>query len=135
VTPTGVTGRVSGVAKPTSIEEYLSALPEQRRAVIEQFRSIAREAAPSATEVIAYDMPSLRQNGRYLVSFGAFRGHYSLFPASHVIQSELGQEVALYVYGKGTFRFPESKPVPFELVRRIIRLRVREVSAGRNGQE
>ncbi len=123
------------MAKPGSVDEYLDALAPARRAVFEELRAAAREAAPNATELISYDMPALRQHNRFVVSYGAFRGHYSLFPSSVVVRTELGEDIAPYLYGKGTIRFPESQPIPLDLVRRVVRLRVREVSAGRNGQD
>ena len=121
--------------KHASVAEYLAALPPDRRAVFEELRAAALESAPNATEAIAYDMPALRQHDRFVVSYGAYKGHYSLFPSSHVVRTELGDDIAPYLYGKGTIRFPEKEPIPLELVRRVVRLRVREVSAGRNGQD
>jgi uncharacterized protein YdhG (YjbR/CyaY superfamily) len=123
------------MAKPGSVDEYLAALSPERRTIFEALRAAARESAPNATESIAYDMPALKQHNRFVCSYGAYRGHYSLFPASHVVQSELGADLAPYVYGKATIRFPESKPIPLDLVRRVVKLRVREVSAGRNGKD
>jgi uncharacterized protein YdhG (YjbR/CyaY superfamily) len=123
------------MAKPASVNDYLAALSPQRRPIFEALRAAAREAAPNASESIAYDMPALKQHDRFVCSYGAYRGHYSLFPASHVVQSELGDELAPFLYGKATIRFPESKPIPLDLVRRVVKLRVREVSASRNGQD
>jgi uncharacterized protein YdhG (YjbR/CyaY superfamily) len=123
------------MAKPTTVDEYLAALSPERREKFEGLRAAAREAAPNATESIAYDMPALRQHDRFVVSYGAYKGHYSLFPSSHVVRTELGDDIAPYLHGKGTIRFPEKEPIPLELVRRVVRLRVREVSAGRNGKD
>src|SRR3954452_7518 len=123
------------MAKPTSVDDYLAALPPDRRAKFEGLRAAAREAAPNATEAIAYDMPALKQHDRFVVSYGAYKGHYSLFPSSAVVRAELGDEITPYLYGRGTIRFPEKEPIPLDLVRRVVKLRVREVSAGRNGKE
>src|SRR4051795_7745506 len=120
------------MAKPGSVREYLDALAPERRPMFEALRAAAREAAPNATEGISYNMPALKQHDRFVVSYGAYKGHYSLFPSSAVVRAELGDEIAPYLYGRGTIRFPESEPIPLELVRRVVKLRVREVSAGRN---
>jgi uncharacterized protein YdhG (YjbR/CyaY superfamily) len=121
------------MTKPTSVEEYFDGVPDQQRAVLEQLRSTIREAAPDATEAIAYDMPAFRQNGRFLVSYAAFRDHCSLFPASDAVMAELGDEVRPYFSGKGTLRFDSNDPIPASLVRRIVEVLVRENTARPRG--
>ena len=88
-------------------------------------------AAPDATETIAYDMPALRLDGRFLVSWSAFRNHYSLFPASEAVVAELGDDIAPYLAGSGTIRFPADRPIPEDVVTRVVRTRVTEVRNGR----
>ncbi len=118
------------MAKPPSVEAYLATLAPPAREVIDAIRATARAAAPEADEVIAYDMPALRLRGRYLVSYAAYRRHYSLFPWNPFVVAEVG-EAALgpFMAGRGTIQFPASKPVPLDLVRRVVEARVREVSA------
>jgi uncharacterized protein YdhG (YjbR/CyaY superfamily) len=115
------------MAKYHDVEEYMEHLPDDRRAVMEQLRTTIRSAAPDATEVISYNMPAFRLGGRFLVSYDAFNRHYSLFPWSDGIVEELGGEMQPYAVGKGTIRFPADKPIPFELVTRIVKIRNREV--------
>jgi uncharacterized protein YdhG (YjbR/CyaY superfamily) len=117
------------MTKPTSVDAYLAGVPAKPRAVLEQIRSTIREAAPDATEAIAYDMPAFRRNGRFLVSYAAFRDHCSLFPASDAVMAELGDEVRPYFSGKGTLRFDADDPIPASLVRRIVAVLVRENAA------
>jgi uncharacterized protein YdhG (YjbR/CyaY superfamily) len=117
------------MTKPASVEEYLDGVPPKPRAVLEQIRSTIRAAAPEATEAIAYDMPAFRRNGRFLVSYAAFRDHCSLFPASDAVMAELGDEVRPYFSGKGTLRFDAEDPIPASLVRRIVEILVRENGA------
>jgi uncharacterized protein YdhG (YjbR/CyaY superfamily) len=74
-------------------------------------------------------MPGLRLDGRFLVSYAAFKKHYSLFPASEVVVEALGDELRPYLAGKGTIRFPADKPIPADLVTRIVRTRVDEHTA------
>lgn len=100
--------------------------PEQRTALGE-LRATVNAAAPDATESIAYQMPALRSDGgQFLVSYAAFKNHYSLFPASDRVVTTLGAELTPYLAGKGTIRFPASRPIPLDLVRRIVEIRVVE---------
>jgi uncharacterized protein YdhG (YjbR/CyaY superfamily) len=96
---------------------------------MEQLRGTIRSAAPDAAEAIAYNMPAFRLGGRFLVSYEAYTRHYSLFPWSDGMVEELGEEMKPYAVGKGTIRFPANQPIPFDLVRRIVEIRNREVSA------
>ena len=118
------------MAKYQDVDEYMAQLPDDRRVVMEQLRSTIRSAAaPDATEVISYNMPAFRLHGRFLVSYEAFKRHYSLFPWSDDMVEELGEEMKPYAVGKGTIQFPADKPIPFELVTRIVEIRNREVAA------
>ncbi len=119
------------MAGSTTVQDYLAALPDDRRAVVEEMRRTINDAAPNAEESIAYDMPALRSHGgQFLVSYAAYKKHYSLFPASDAVVEALGEELKPYLAGKGTIRFPADKPVPTALVRKIVKVRVDE-NAGR----
>jgi uncharacterized protein YdhG (YjbR/CyaY superfamily) len=131
------------MTSPVSVDAYLAALPERERAVLEHLRATIRAAAPEAVETIAYDMPAFRVNGRFLVSFAAYKRHCSLFPASQAVRDALGDEVAPYVKGRGTIQFPADAPPSDDLITRIVRIRLEErgpnsplmVSHGRGGSE
>lgn len=114
------------MAAPATVEAYLAALSPDRRARLEELGRVAREAAPGAVETIAYGMPCLRLDGRFLVSWSAFKAHDSLFPASDRVIAELGDAVAPHVTGKGTLRFPVAQPLPLDLIARIVAIRVAE---------
>ncbi len=117
------------MAKPATVAEYLAAAPEDRRAGIQDLRRTITASAPEAEECIAYDMPAYRLGGRFMVSFGAYNKHYSLFPASQVVLETLGAEAARYAKGKGTFQFPADEPLPLDLIERIVRIRLEETAA------
>lgn len=119
---------------PATVEGYLAALDPDRRARLESMRAAVRAAAPDATETIAYGMPALRVDGHFLVSYAAFKHHDSLFPASHAVVTTLGAEVAPHVAGRGTLRFPADRPLPTDLVTRIVRIRLEEEARARSGQ-
>jgi uncharacterized protein YdhG (YjbR/CyaY superfamily) len=116
-----------------TVDEFVAAQPAPRRDVVEQFRTTIGAAAPDAVEAIAYDMPAYRLGGRFLVSFSVFTKHYSLFPASAVVIDRLGDELAPYLSGKATLRFPASAPVPFDLVGRVVAIRVEELATADPG--
>lgn len=94
---------------------------------MQALRRTVGEAAPQATETIAYNMPALRLNGRFLLSYEAFKNHYSVFPWTDRMTQKLGGELKPYIHGKGTLRFPAGEPVPHDLVARIVRIRLDEV--------
>jgi uncharacterized protein YdhG (YjbR/CyaY superfamily) len=73
-------------------------------------------------------MPAFRTtDGRFLVSYAAYKQHYSLFPANDAIVAALGDDVRPYLAGRGTIRFPASRPIPLDLIRRIVEVRVAEL--------
>jgi len=117
------------MATPTSVDDYLSALPEDQRVALERLRKTIRVAAPQATEKISYAMPAFEQEGRFLVSYAAFKDHCSLYPASTAVMEALGIELMPYFSGKGTLRFRVDDPIPTALVQRIVRVRLQENAA------
>lgn len=119
---------MTGASSP-EVDAYIAALPEPKRGAMASLRATIRAAAPDADEVITYKMPGFKSGGQFLVSYDAFAKHYSLFPASQVIIDALGEEVAPHVKGRGTLQFPASAPLPLDLIRRIVEVRVGEVAA------
>lgn len=119
------------MAKHETVDDYLAALAGERRQAMEQLRRTIRDAAPQATEAIAYNMPAFRLDGRFFVSYEAYKKHYSLFPWTDLMLETLGDELRPYAAGKGTIRFPADEPIPLGLVRRIIALRLAEFETSR----
>ena len=114
---------------PTSVEDYLAALPKESRVALEKLRKTIKAAAPEATETISYQMPAFKDRGRFLVSYAAFKDHCSLFPASYAVLEAMREELKPYLAGKGTLRFTTDKPIPAALVRKIVRKRIEENEA------
>ncbi len=116
----------------TSVEDYLAALPDERRIAMQELRRAIRAAAPEATELISYQMPAFKSHGQFLVSYAAFKKHYSLFPASEEVVTALGEELTPHLSGKGTIRFRADEPIPTALVTKIVTIRFAEnAAAGR----
>ena len=108
-----------------TVDEYLAALPEDKRAALEKVRRAVREAAPEAEEVISYRMPGYRYKGM-LVYFAAFDNHLSLFGAGKTLVKAFGKELEPFDVSGSTIRFSVEHPLPTALVRRMLRARVRE---------
>jgi uncharacterized protein YdhG (YjbR/CyaY superfamily) len=117
------------MAAPTSVEDYLAALPVGPRATLGKLRATIKAAAPAATESISYQMPTFKLGGRFLVSYAAFKEHYSLFPASEAVMQALGEELKPHLSGKATIRFPANEPIPVALVKKIVQVRIEETNA------
>ena len=114
----------------TAVDAYLEKLPDDRRAAMRQLRDALNAGAPEATETIAYGMPALRSHGgQFLVSYDAFKRHYSLFPASEAVVQQIGAELTPYLSGAGTIRFPANEPLPTAMITRIARIRYAENEA------
>ena len=120
------------MASPTDVDDYIADLPDDRRPAIDLLRRTIKAAAPEATETIAYSMPAFRSHGgQFLVSYAAYKKHYSVFPASGAVVEALGKELAPYLAGKGTIRFGADKPIPTALVKKVVAVRLEEVAARR----
>jgi uncharacterized protein YdhG (YjbR/CyaY superfamily) len=116
--------------KIATVDAYLETLDPPRREVVQRLRETVAAAAPEAIESIAYDMPAFRSHGgQFLVSFAAYRRHYSLFPASDGVVRGLGAEIEPYLSGKGTIRFPANAPIPYDTIDKVVRIRLAENAA------
>ena len=114
--------------KPKSIDAYLAALSDDKRAALEKLRKTIRTAAPKAEECISYGIPAFRLNGRMLVYFGAATNHCSFYPGAFPIAA-LKAALKKYDTSKGTIRFPAGKPLPSTLVRKVVKSRIAQHSA------
>ena len=121
----------------TSIDEYLAPFPEPTRRILDEIRSLVHEIMPEIAERISYGMPTFSLEGRYLVYVAGWKKHISIYPSTPGVEATLGPKLDPYRSGKGTLQFPVNKPMPMDLIRRIIEVRAEEVraerSAGRNG--
>jgi len=106
------------------INNYITEFPEEIRVILEQIRNTIHQAAPEAKEAIKYGMPTFVLNGN-LVHFAAFKNHIGFYPAPSGIDTFI-KELAVYRTGKGTIQFPIGKPIPFDLITKVVKFRVEE---------
>ena len=100
-----------------TIDEYIKTFPKDVQDILEKMRRTISKAAPDAEETISYQMPTFKLNGSSLAHFAAFKKHIGLFPPP---PREFKTEVSPYEGPKGNLRFPTDKPIPYDLVTRIV---------------
>jgi uncharacterized protein YdhG (YjbR/CyaY superfamily) len=110
-----------------SVDEYISAQPEELRDALQRVRSTIRKAVPEAAEVISYKMPTYKLRGNRVLYFAGWKQHYALYAATDSVVAAFKNELAPYEIDKGTIRFPLSAPVPVKLIERIAKFRAKEV--------
>ena len=116
-----------------TVDEYIKTFPQGVQTILEKIRQIIRKAAPEAVEAISYQMPTFKLNGN-LVHFAAFKNHIGFYPTPTGITA-FQKELAPYKGGKGSIQFPLAKPIPFDLVRKIVEYRVKEnLAKGKKNQ-
>ena len=111
-------------AVPKTIDEYIAGFPKDVQAILQRIRMTIREAAPDAEEKISYQMPTFTLKGN-LVHFAAFKNHIGFYPIPSGIE-EFKEELSAYQQGKGSVQFPLDKPIPYDLISRIVKFRVKE---------
>jgi uncharacterized protein YdhG (YjbR/CyaY superfamily) len=107
---------------PRSINEYIAASSPEVQPLLKKIRKTISDAAPQAQEVISYGIPALKQGG-ILVYFAAFKKHIGLYPPVRG-DARLMRDMAPFAGDKGNLRFPLGKPIPYGLIRRIVKNRV-----------
>jgi uncharacterized protein YdhG (YjbR/CyaY superfamily) len=112
-------------AKPKTVDEYLAAVSEDKRAALEKLRKTIKAAAPKADECISYQIPAFRLDGRVLVWFHAAAAHCSFFPGAYPIKA-CASGLKKYSTSKGTIRFSPDKPLSAALVKKLVKARIRE---------
>ncbi len=108
-----------------TIDEYIKTFPEDIQSILEKIRETIRNAAPEAVETISYQMPAFKLNGRNLVYFAAWKNHIGFY-ATPSGNEAFKKELSPYKGAKGSVRFPIGKPIPYDLVRKIVIFRIKE---------
>jgi uncharacterized protein YdhG (YjbR/CyaY superfamily) len=112
--------KASNRSKPTTIDEYLAPLSDDKRVTLERLRAIIHDLAPDAEECISYGIPGFRLDGRCFVWIGAGAGHCAIYG----LQSDAEELKGYDTSGKGTLRFKPENPPPEHLVRKLVKARI-----------
>ena len=109
---------------PTTVEEYIQEFPKEVQEIIQKIRAIVKEEAPEVQEKISYGMPTFSYKG-VLVHFAAYKNHIGFYPTPSGI-TEFEEQLKPYKHAKGSAKFPLSKPIPYDLIRQIVKVRLEE---------
>lgn len=101
-----------------TIDDYIASQPAEIQPVLQEIRKSIHETLTDAGEMISYGIPTITLNGHYVVYFAAWKHHVSVYPVPHADQ-DLVAEMAPYLSGKGTLKFPLNKPVPYGLIAKV----------------
>jgi uncharacterized protein YdhG (YjbR/CyaY superfamily) len=114
---------------PSSVDEYIGGFPQSTQEILAKIRSTIHEQIPEASERISYAIPAFALNGKTLVYFAGWKGHVSLYPLPWG-DEELQAEMAPYMGGKGTLKFPLAQPIPYALIAKIVQFHKKENEDG-----
>jgi len=108
-----------------NVDEYIASFPGDIQKILTRIRNIILKYAPDAEESISYNMPTYKTFGKTLIYFAGFKNHIGLYatPSGH---TEFANELAKFKHGKGSVQFPLDKPIPYDLIRKIVEFRVEE---------
>jgi uncharacterized protein YdhG (YjbR/CyaY superfamily) len=109
-----------------SIDAYIAGFPEDTRRKLEQMRGLIKEAAPRAVETMSYAIPTFDLGGHHLVHFAGYKRHVGFYPGSQTVAEMFQEELRPYKRGKGSVQFPLERPLPLELIRRMVEFRVEQ---------
>lgn len=108
-----------------NIDDYIASFPGEVQEILTKIRQIIKETAPDAGETIKYGIPTFTLAGHNLVHFAAYKKHIGFYPTPSGIE-QFKREMSAYKISKGTVQFPLDKPIPYDLIRRIVVFRVDE---------
>lgn len=109
---------------PQNIDEYIAGFPPDVQDILQKVRATIRETAPNAAETINYQIPTFTLKGN-LVHFGAFKNHIGFYPTPTGME-KFKDELSGYEGAKGSVQFPLDRPIPYDLIRQIVKFRVEE---------
>ncbi|MGE5356638.1 MAG: GNAT family N-acetyltransferase [Deltaproteobacteria bacterium] len=116
---------IKRIKNMNEVDKYIEGFPAEVQDILGKIRVLIRENAPLAVESIAYGMPAYKTTGKPLVYFAAFKNHIGFYatPSGH---EQFASELSAYKQGKGSVQFPIDKPIPYDLIKKIVIFRVKE---------
>ena len=114
-----------------TISEYIAKQPKPVQPVLRKVRGVIKKALPRATERISYQIPMYAVDGKMVIYFAGWKKHFAVYPLSRAVIAELGDELSPYKSGVASLNVPYTAPFPAKLITRIVKLRAKEVAAGK----
>lgn len=112
--------------KFSTIDEYINSLPKEVGGILRTLREEIKKELPEETvETISYGIPTFKLNGKYVVYFAGYKKHVSIYPILHT-EENIQKEIEPYIKGRGTLQFQLDKPLPFSLIRKVVKILVKE---------
>jgi uncharacterized protein YdhG (YjbR/CyaY superfamily) len=108
-----------------TVDEYLSTMPVKTKGILKEIRKVIKQAAPKAEEAISYNIPAFKFQGM-LIYYAGWKDHVSIYPRTAGLEKAFKKELAPYEGGKGTIKFPIDEPIPYDLIRKLVKFRVQE---------
>lgn len=109
---------------PKTVDDYIAAFPKDVQPILQKMRTTIKEAAPEVEEAISYQIPTFKLNGHYLIYFAAYKKHIGLYPVP-IGDAAFKKELLPYASGKATLKFPLNDPIPYKLVSKIVKVKVK----------
>jgi uncharacterized protein YdhG (YjbR/CyaY superfamily) len=116
--------KATSTTKFKTVHEYISALPVKTKSILKEVRKTIKQAAPQAAELISYNIPTFKLHGG-LIWYAAWKDHISLYPRTARMEASI-KELSAYEGARGTIKFPIDQPIPFALITKIVKFRVKE---------
>ena len=116
--------RMAENSRSTSVDNYIARFPANARKKLTQIRKLVKQIAPAAEERISYRMPAFFLNG-VLLWYAAYSKHIGFYPMGSGV-AKFERELKTYKHAKGSIQFPIDEPLPLELIKRIVKFRVKE---------
>lgn len=111
--------------KFTSINEYVSTLPENAQKAMSEIIAAIKDVVSDAEEHISYNMPAFKVNGEYFVHFSAWKNHIGMYPIPAGNEA-FQKQIEPYRSAKSSLNFPLDKPMPIKLIEKVIKFRIAE---------
>ncbi len=114
---------------PATIDAYIKGFPDEVQRKLLKIRNVIAKAAPDAEQSISYRIPTFKLAGRPLLDFAAFKAHIGLYPVTDNVKAAFEKELAAFAQSKGTVRFSHDRPIPYGLIGKIAKFKVKENAA------
>ena len=112
--------------KPKDIDEYIDRFPRDTQEILKQIRTTIKKVVPDAEETISYGIPTFNLNGTYLIYFAAYKKHIGFYPVPGGIEKIDKEFASFKTSGKGTIQFPLNKPMPLNMITKLVKFKVKE---------